>query len=275
MKFYLNSKDYSVSNEEFQLLLDVDLDMLVTDPQPKELSKYYESKGYISHTDTNKTIADKIYQRVKRYNLGKKVGLIDRYSKANKELLDVGAGTGDFLVAAKQRGWSVVGIEPNTNARERAKKKGIALKTGFKSLGNRKFQLITLWHVLEHLPNLKKQIQTLKSHLNDNGVLVIAVPNFKSYDAQYYGKFWAAYDLPRHLWHFSRTSIKKLFAQQGIKVVKTKPMVFDSFYVSLLSERYKTKKQNFITAFFIGIWSNICAWKTKEYSSIIYVLKKA
>ena len=274
MKFYLNSKDYSVSNEKFQLLLDEDLDMLVTDSRPEELSKYYESEGYISHTDANKTVVDKIYQRVKKYNLGKKVDLIDKYFKSDKELLDVGAGTGDFLVTAKQRGWSVVGIEPNANARERAGEKEIALETDFKSLGNRKFQAITLWHVLEHLPDLKKQIQILKSHLSDNGILVIAVPNFKSYDAQYYGKFWAAYDLPRHLWHFSRTSINKLFAQQGIKVIKTKPMIFDSFYVSLLSERYKTAKQNFITAFFIGLWSNICAWKTKEYSSIIYVLGK-
>lgn len=132
-----------------------------------------------------------------------------------------------------------------------------------------------MWHVLEHVPDLQNQIKELKRLLKPNGAIIIAVPNFKSYDAKYYGEFWAAYDTPRHLWHFSKTAIKKLFQNENIELVKILPMKFDSFYVSLLSEKYKTGKMNFIKAFFIGLKSN---WKAKEkfeYSSHIYVLKNA
>ncbi|MEE9361906.1 MAG: class I SAM-dependent methyltransferase [Cellulophaga sp.] len=273
MKFYLNSKDYSVSKEEFKLVMDTDLEMLVTEPQPKDLAAYYESDVYISHTDSNKTLVDKIYQKVKKYSLRKKVGLLNSNVKKNRTLLDVGAGTGDFLSVAKQNGWKVTGVEPNEKAREKATEKGIRLYADFNSLPNTKFQVITLWHVLEHLPDLENQIKILKFFLEDDGILIIAVPNYKCYDAKHYKNFWAAYDVPRHLWHFSSVSIKRLFAKENMKVVETKPMLFDSFYVSLLSEKYKTGKQNFVKAFFIGLSSNISAWRTKEYSSHIYVLK--
>ncbi len=274
MKFYLNSKDYSVSGEEFQLLLDSDLDMLVTQPQPKELDKYYQSDAYISHTDSSETSVDKIYQTVKKYNLQKKVKLAQRYAQTKKTLLDVGAGTGDFLLYAKQKGWSVTGVEPNERAQQRALEKGLKLYPDLESLSEKKFDIITLWHVLEHLPNLDGQIQKLVSCLEEDGTLIIAVPNYKSYDAHYYKNFWAAYDVPRHLWHFSRTSIKKIFGKYKMKVVATQPMLFDAFYVSLLSEKYRWGKQHFLRAFLIGLTSNIMAWRTKEYSSLIYIIKK-
>ena len=275
MKFHLNSKDYSVSGEEFQLLLDLDLDMLVTQPQPKELDKYYQSDAYISHTDSSETSVDKIYQTVKKYNLQKKVKLAQRYAQTKKTLLDVGAGTGDFLLYAKQKGWSVTGVEPNERAQQRALEKGLKLYPDLESLSEKKFDIITLWHVLEHLPNLDGQIQKLVSCLEEDGTLIIAVPNYKSYDAHYYKNFWAAYDVPRHLWHFSRTSIKKIFGKYKMKVVATQPMLFDAFYVSLLSEKYRWGKQHFLRAFLIGLTSNIMAWRTKEYSSLIYIIKKA
>jgi 2-polyprenyl-3-methyl-5-hydroxy-6-metoxy-1,4-benzoquinol methylase len=275
MKPYLRTKDYSVTGERFELVYDSSLKMLSTQPQPQDLERYYKSLSYISHTDANKTLIDKLYQGVKKYSLKKKVRLISKYCYEEKTLLDVGAGTGDFLLRAKKGGWIVQGVEPNHDARLRAEEKGIELNTSLHSLPNKKYAVISLWHVLEHLPNLEKQIGNLVSRLTDKGTLVIAVPNYKSYDAQHYGPYWAAFDVPRHLWHFSTESIQYLFANYGMKVVRVKPMIFDSFYVSLLSEKYKTGRQNYFKAFVIGLLSNLKAIGNKEYSSHIYILKRA
>ena len=274
MKPYLRTKDFSVSQESFELYHDPNLDMLVTAPQPDNLDPYYESEVYISHTDSNKSLVDKIYQWVKKYSLNKKMKLVSSYSVEKKTLLDFGAGTGDFLKTAKNMGWTVEGVEPNIHARSKAKEKEIDLFSSLSEVSLKKYDVITLWHVLEHLPDLENQIQKLSSLLEEEGTLVIAVPNFKSFDAKYYKEFWAAFDTPRHLWHFSKTAIEKLFLKRGLKLVKIKPMLFDSFYVSLLSEKYKTGKQNIGKAFFIGLRSNLIGVRTKEYSSHIYVLKK-
>ncbi len=274
MKSYLKTKDYAVTGEEFELLYDESLNMLVTKPQPQNLNKYYNSENYISHTDASTTIIDKIYQTIKKYSLSKKVRLVQKYCSNGKTLLDVGAGTGDFILTAKNRDWDVEGIEPNQNAKIRAQEKGIELYPTLEKLPRKKFDVITLWHVLEHLPNLDDQIDKLVTLLNEKGTLVIAVPNFKSYDAQHYQNFWAAYDVPRHLWHFSKEAIEKLFSEHGMKVVKVRPMIFDSFYVAMLSEKYKTGRQNYFKAFVIGLLSNIMAWSSKEYSSHIYILKR-
>ena len=274
MKPYLESKDFSVTKERFDLFYDENLDMLVTKPQPENLDEYYQSESYISHTDSSKTFADKIYQTVKKFSLVRKVKLINTHAKAKKTLLDVGSGTGDFLITASNNNWKVDGVEPNHDAKMKASEKGIEVFSDLDALSNKKYEVITLWHVLEHLPNLEIQITKLISLLEQDGTLIIAVPNFKSYDAKHYKSFWAAYDLPRHLWHFSQTSIEKLFSKHQMKVIKTKPMVFDAFYVSLLSEKYKSGKQHFVMAFCIGLWSNINALFTKEYSSLIYIIKK-
>ena len=274
MNFYLNCKDHSISKEEFSLEHDSELDMLLTKPIPSNLEAYYESEVYISHTDSKSSLTDYIYQWVKSYSLKKKVALINEYTNT-KQLLDVGAGTGDFLKVASKKGWQVSGVEPNVSAREKALAKGISLEESLESYKGQKFQVITLWHVLEHLPDLDKQIETIVSLLAKDGTLIIAVPNFKSYDAQYYKSFWAAYDVPRHLWHFSRTAIKKIFAKQNMELLKTKPMIFDAYYVSLLSEKYKTGKQRWIAAFTKGFVSNRKAKKSGEYSSLIYILKKS
>jgi len=274
MKPFLKTKDFSISQEAFELFYDADYDMLVTKPKPENLESYYESDVYISHTDSSKSFVDKIYQQVKKYSLTKKIKLINSYSRKEKSLLDVGAGTGDFLRKAKKDGWSIEGVEPNHNARLKALEKGISLKDRLEALPGKKYELISLWHVLEHLPDLENQILKLVWHLQEGGTLIIAVPNFNSYDANHYKEFWAAYDVPRHLWHFSKTAIEKLFSKHGLELVKVKPMIFDSFYVSLLSEKYKTGNQNLFKAFFLGLWSNISAMRTKEHSSHIYILKK-
>jgi 2-polyprenyl-3-methyl-5-hydroxy-6-metoxy-1,4-benzoquinol methylase len=277
---YLKLKDYSVSNENFELHYNYKLDLLETKPKPSliDLPKYYESESYISHTDASESMVDKMYQFVKKIALKNKLNLVNSFNTSSKELLDVGCGTGEFLLTCKKNGWTVSGVEPNNNAKALAVEKfgnnsSVEIVENIDLIRNKKFDVISLWHVLEHVPDLDQYISKLKLLLNDNGVLVIAVPNFKSFDAAYYKNFWAGFDVPRHLWHFSQTSIKKLFSKVDLKVERTKPMYFDSFYVSILSEKYKTRKGNFIKAFFIGLYSNFKAFSTSEYSSLIYILK--
>lgn len=280
---YLTCKDYTVSNKNFDLVYHNDLDMLETFPQPKaeELSGYYESDDYISHTDSKETVVDKVYQIVKKYALTNKLKLINSFKSSGKNLLDVGCGTGDFLLVCKNNGWKVTGVEPNAKAKITAenKLKGTADSEIYSEINQlnseAQFDVITLWHVLEHVPNLEVYISSLKKLLKPGGVLIVAVPNFKSYDANYYKQFWAAFDVPRHLWHFSKKSIRLLFEKNEMNVVKILPMWFDSFYVSLLSEKYKNGKGNFLKAFYIGLLSNIKAMGTKEHSSLIYLLKNA
>jgi len=277
LKHFQTVKDNSVSKEIFELLYDENLDMLVTSPQPDaaNLSRYYESEDYISHTDGKRSLFEKAYHFIKNIALKNKVSLINNLQDKKGALLDIGAGTGDFLSVAKNNGWNAVGIEPSEKARFIANQKGIKLKLNTSDFENNSFDIITMWHVLEHVPNLENQIKELKRLLKPNGSIIIAVPNFKSYDANHYKEFWAAYDVPRHLWHFSKTAIHKLFQKENIELVKILPMKFDSFYVSLLSEKYKTGKMNFVKAFFVGLKSNWKAKRNFEYSSHIYVLKSA
>lgn len=277
-KSNLKVKDFSVSKEEFELKVNDEFGFLETIPQPskEDLPRYYESEDYISHTDTKRNLFEKVYHFVRFISLQKKLNIINKLSKDSKSLLDVGCGTGDFLQTAQNNGWSIKGIEPNDQARDIANSKtnnSISNIEGLLELEKHSFDVITLWHVLEHLPNLEEHIQIFKSLLKPNGRLVIAVPNFNSYDANYYKSFWAAYDVPRHLWHFSRDSISKLFSKYDMKVENTLPMKFDSFYVSLLSQKHKTGKMNPILGFWIGWCSNFKALSSKEYSSLIYVFK--
>ncbi len=275
-KHFLKVKDYSVSGEEFDLYYDDQLDMLITHPQPslEKLPSYYESTTYISHTDGNKSLFEKMYQLVKSIALKSKLKLINSQSQKGK-ILDIGAGVGDFLQVCKNNGWQTTGIEPSDKAREIAKSKGVAFVESTSVLENNSFDIITMWHVLEHVPNLEHQISELKRLLKPSGTLLIAVPNFNSFDANYYANFWAAYDVPIHFWHFSKKAIQQLFAKEQLQVEKIIPMKFDSFYVSLLSEKYKTGKMNFFKAFYIGLKSNWHGKKNLEYSSHIYVIKNA
>ena len=275
---YLNIKDHSVSGEEFQLLYNDKLDLLETFPQPdsEKLSDYYQSEDYISHTDSRRNLLEYVYHYVRKVSLKRKLKLINSFNTEDKKLLDIGCGTGDFLEHASKSDWMITGIEPNEQARQIANSKtnNSVFKTEeILNLKPNSFDVITLWHVLEHLPNLEMHTSLFKKLLKPNGVLVIAVPNYKSYDAEYYNNYWAAFDVPRHLWHFSKTSISKLFEKENIILAETLPMKFDSYYVSLLSEKYKSGFMNPLKAFWIGWRSNYRARRTKEYSSHIYILK--
>ena len=277
---YISVKDHSVSSEEFHLLVNNEFGYLETSPQPslEKLPEYYKSEDYISHTDTKRNLLEKAYHVVRNISLNRKLKLINSYTSEDKNLLDVGCGTGDFLQIAQQNDWIVFGVEPNNEARQIANSKTNNSVSDIEQLlefPKQSFDVITLWHVLEHLPNLEEQVSILKSLLRENGRLIIAVPNYKSYDAEYYKNFWAAFDVPRHLWHFNQESISKLFSKENMEVVERHPMKFDSYYVSLLSEKYKSGWMNIFNAFRIGFTSNLKAKRSGEYSSLIYILKNS
>tara|TARA_R110000868_G_scaffold59969_10_gene183966 strand:+ start:2526 stop:3383 length:858 start_codon:yes stop_codon:yes gene_type:complete len=277
-KAYLTVKDHSVSGETFDLIKNSEYGFLETIPQPslEKLPNYYKSEDYISHTDSKRNLFENVYHLIRGISLKQKMRLINSCTSSEKKLLDVGCGTGDFLQVAKKDTWEVYGIEPNEHARAIANKKTDHSVFDVDQLLKFKpnsFDVITLWHVLEHLPNLEEQIQVFKNLLKLDGTLIIAVPNFNSYDAKFYKSHWAAFDAPRHLWHFSKSSMSKLVSNKNMKVVKSYPMLFDAFYVSLLSEKYRTGHMNLFRAFFIGFISNMKALSSKEFSSIIYMVK--
>lgn len=269
-------KDYFLTQKEFELIKNKKFGFFETFPQPlDDLSDYYQSENYISHSDGNSSFFERTYQKVKKFNLGYKFRKITN-RKRNFSLLDYGCGTGDFLLYAQSKGKSVFGIEPDDKALELAKN-----KVGHENVSNKriseitkKFDVITMWHVLEHIPNLLEFIPELKLKLNPEGELLIAVPNYKSFDAHFYKSYWAAYDVPRHLWHFSPESLEKLFSDFGMMLDKKYPLWFDSYYVCLLSEKYKKSKFGWIRALGIATLSNFLALFTGNYSSVIFRFRK-
>lgn len=250
--------------------------MLETHPQPdkESIGVYYDTTTYISHSDSNSGWFDTLYQKIKQYALGNKSRLVHRLAGGRGSLLDLGAGTGDFVAYMAQKGWRTQGVELSESARQRSKEKGIHLLAEWEELQGQQFDVVTLWHVLEHLHDLDQSVQKITDFVKPGGLLLIAVPNYNSYDAKFYKKYWAAYDVPRHLWHFSRKTMAQLFSS-SFSLIQMRPMWFDSFYVSLISEKYKTGKRFSLKAIWIGFWSNLFGLRTKEYSSIIYCYRKA
>ncbi|MHC5309826.1 class I SAM-dependent methyltransferase [Myroides sp. LJL116] len=275
-KKFLDVEDYSISKEKFSIYLDKELNILKTIPQPKveEMHRYYQSENYISHSDNSRGLFNRIYQVVKKNAIQRKLQFIQSLRPQAKSILDIGCGTGEFLLHAKNNGWKTTGLEPSDQAKNLAKQKGLELVEHSSELKDASFDVITMWHVLEHVADLDFQIKELRRLLKKDGIILIAVPNHESYDAQYYKQFWAAYDVPRHLWHFSRSSIINLFEKYHFSIQGLYPLVFDSFYVSLLSEEYKTGKKNWWKAFCIGLKSNVKAKQTLNYSSITYIFEK-
>ena len=268
-------KDHFLTQKEFYLNKNSEFGYLETHPIPENLSEFYKSENYISHTDSRKSLFEKVYQKLKLYNIRYKFSKLD-HKENGKKLLDIGCGTGDFIQFAQKKGLKVFGIEPNQKAIEIAKNKIGREGEFFDELSdtNETFDSITLWHVLEHIPDLNRTLIEIKSKLKSEGELIIAVPNYKSFDAKFYQSFWAAYDVPRHLWHFSPEDFDRLMNHHGMKIVNKYPLLLDSFYVSLLSEKYKGNRWGIFRAMLIGTISNFLGFWNGNYSSIIYKIKK-
>lgn len=271
-------KDHFLSGESFAITRCTNCSFLFTNPRPSEsnLGKYYKSEAYISHTNKATNLVNFAYKIARHYTLEKKVKLIS-FITPEKNLLDFGCGSGEFLRACQKKAWKIHGFEPDPQARGKAASiTQIKIFSDLRDLKHiDKVSLITLWHVLEHVPNLNETIEQLKSKLAKNGKFLIAVPNHKSYDAQYYKEYWAAYDVPRHLYHFSTKTMKGFLHKHGLKLHKIIPMTLDAYYVSLLSEKYKTGTNNYLKSIVTGYKSNSYAIKNdKNYSSLIYIAGK-
>ena len=273
------AEDYTVSHEIFSVWECSNCTHLFTQniPAQNEIGKYYKSENYISHTDTQTGVINRLYHLVRKKTLNGKLHLIQKETdKQTGKILDIGCGTGAFLHHMKIAGWESTGLEPDEAARQKAKELYNISPQPSKELFNlphHTYDAITMWHVLEHVHQLHGYVAQLKNLITESGSIFIAVPNYTSYDAQQYGNAWAAYDVPRHLYHFSPASMKNLVEQHGLTIKKIKPMWFDSFYVSMLSEKYKYGKSNLLKAFFIGFISNLKTILNKEKcSSLIYVV---
>ena len=277
-KNFLVVTDNAVSKESFVIVECENCTFKFTNPRPDmaNIGKYYESEDYISHSNTKTGIINRAYHVVRSITTKQKVELINRHAPRKGSLLDYGCGTGVFLTACKKDGWQIKGVEPTAKARDvAAAQTGAEIATTLEELQGQKFDVITLWHVLEHVHTLNETTEQLISLLQEDGVLIIAVPNADSHDAQQYRELWAAYDVPRHLYHFTQNSMKRFLKKHKMKLEEVLPMKFDAYYVSMLSEKHKEGKTSMISSVLNGYKSNSYAEKNgNDYSSLIFVAKR-
>jgi 2-polyprenyl-3-methyl-5-hydroxy-6-metoxy-1,4-benzoquinol methylase len=279
---FITAKDYTVSRETFDLVKCDSCGFVFSNPIPdtERLGDYYISNDYISHSKNATGLIDKIYVVARSFTLKWKLDLIQEYTgDQDKTILDYGCGTGDFLKACKDNGWTVTGVEPSDKARELAvDQTHEKIAASLKQVETKEFSTITLWHVLEHIEDLNNTLQQLKEKLSENGTLLIAVPNHAAWDGTHYGQYWAGYDVPRHLWHFTQQTMKALLTKNSLKLADIVPMKLDAYYISLLSEKYKANGKagvpGMIIAALKGLRSNLNARKNKNYSSLIYIVRK-
>jgi 2-polyprenyl-3-methyl-5-hydroxy-6-metoxy-1,4-benzoquinol methylase len=273
---FLEAEDHNVSNDLFKIVECVACSFRFTNPIPTEetIGDYYKSENYVSHSGTKKGFVNRVYHIVRSRAIKQKENLAAKYSK-EQTILDIGCGTGDFLGYCKSQNWKTLGLEPDQSARKIALESNAidakVLKHLYEIEANT-FDVISMWHVLEHVYNLNEDIEQYKKILKKDGALIVAVPNCSSKDAEHYKSSWAAYDLPIHLYHFRPDNMKQLFSKHGMEVVEILPMKFDSYYISMVSEKYKGG--NIFSGFVNGLKSNIAAnSKNNKYSSQIYVIK--
>jgi len=271
-------KDYFLTQEDFSIWRCKDCNLQFTNPRPGDetLGKYYESPDYLSHDTTSAGIIGKIYHFLRQINIKRKYQIVDRLCSTGK-ILDIGCGTGELLHYFQKQNWDCLGIEPNASARNFAKEKyhlNVEEEQSLQNMDSKSFDIVSMWHVLEHVPDVNSRMEQTRKILKDNGFLIVALPNPTSWDADFYNVYWAGLDVPRHLYHFSPQAFTNLAARHGFRIVNTLPLKFDAYYVSLLSERYKKTQFPFIKAFLNGTKSNNAASKTGNYSSLIYVLNK-
>lgn len=284
----ISANDNTVTNEKFEIFHCSNCQLRFTQDAPGEelIGKYYKSENYISHTNTSKGIINRTYQFIRSRAIRQKIKLIEETTGIRKgNILDIGSGTGYFAAGMHHAGWTVTGLEPDADARKIAadtNKLNLLPIENLFQLPAGSFDAISLWHVLEHVHDLKNYVLQIKKLLKEHGKLFVAVPNYTSYDAKVYKEYWAAYDVPRHLYHFSPNAMKELMHGAGLEIIDMKPMWYDSFYVSLLSSKYKNARlknktgqgsTNWIGAFFTALLSNMKAISdTRKCSSVIYII---
>ena len=276
---HIMTQDFLITNEKFKITEDKETRVLKTTPTPKEedLPSYYSSEAYASHQEKANTSVLWVYMRVRKIAMKSKIKLISTFSTKTGDLLDFGCGLGGFLSATHAKGWSSYGIEPHQKAKTKAKK--ISGREVYSTIEeaqktNKKYDVITLWHSLEHVVDLGKTIRFLYNSTKKEGKVVVAVPNHQSFDAKHYKNFWAAYDTPRHIWHFDQKSITNVFKKQGFFLERKRLMMWDAFYISILSEKNKRSRAIYFKAAVIGVISNFLSLFTGESSSITYVFSK-
>lgn len=275
-------KDHSISKETFLLCQCSKCQLIFTNPRPdkESIHEYYQSQDYISHQDKSNNLTNFIYKNVRRITIKQKINWLNQFNKLKGNLLDIGCGTGYFLEAAKKSQWSVRGIEPDKTARKLAKKKKLKVEAEISEVYKKDhYHCITLFHVLEHVHELRKTGKQLVRMLKSQGILMIAVPNYDSFDAKYYEEKWAGLDVPRHLYHFTQNTMEYFANEMNLDIEAKIPMKFDSYYVSLLSEKYKNENsslfQQYKNGLLNGFQSNRWARKNEgNYSSILFILKK-
>jgi len=272
----VSCQDYTSSQEMFHVKLCSQCGLGITSPRPDLSSSpaYYQSKQYISHTAQSRGLFDSIYLIVRQFTTRWKYGLVRPFIH-QQGLLDYGCGTGAFLRTVKKKGHAVAGVEPSHEARSKVPD-DISTAASLSQLPHSRFDVITLWHVLEHVYSPGETIRQLSALLTEKGAMLIAVPNRESHDAQYYERYWAAYDVPRHLWHFTPSSMAAFLQREGLQIKETIPMKLDAYYVSLLSERYSRSGSLGVSGTLHAVWkalqSNWKARKEKRYSSLIFLV---
>jgi len=281
LNLFLKADDYFLSRENFSLLKCTKCGFVFTQDPPDEskIGKYYESDEYISHNDSTPGFSNILYRFSRKIMLKKKRNILRKVTGLKKGgLLDIGSGTGHFLSEMRNSGWDVNGVEINKKAREYSvSTSGIDVypPSEISAFSSGNFDCITLWHVLEHFENPFEYMIEIQRMLKPEGILIVALPNCSSFDAEHYKEYWSAYDVPRHLWHFNPETFK-LFAEKngfGISSIRTLPL--DVFYISMLSEKYKGTKLYFIQGIIKGLWFSLLSSFSKEKSSsLIYVASK-
>ncbi len=274
----LTTKDFTVSQAFFKIDRCKNCSFKFTNPRPlsNELASYYDSPNYISHTNNPNNFINKLYRLARYFTLRQKTAFIQKVNDGKVgRLLDIGCGTGEFLQKAVAAGWRGYGIEPEKKAREQIINTGKdSIHASLVDLKASSFDVITLWHVMEHLPDLKKDLAKIYEKLKPGGKLIIAVPNANAAEAKYYQEFWAAYDVPRHLYHFDIDSMSRLLQSSGFTISDINGMPLDAIYVAILSEKYKYRT-NMLRGIFKGIQTNILGMKSKDkYSSLIFTATK-
>ncbi|HRZ43270.1 MAG TPA: class I SAM-dependent methyltransferase [Bacteroidales bacterium] len=248
----------------------------VPQPSPEVIGKYYETSKYLSHTDEGKDFTGRLYRLIRGINLQRKYALVHHF-KQGTSILDIGCGTGHLLGFFRKQGWKTTGIEPAAMPRQFARdhlKLDVHDEPELANLPGGSFSVVSMWHVLEHVPNPSQRLKEVHRLTAPDGIAVIALPNPDAFDACYYGQYWAAWDVPRHLHHFSTRSFNWLATQAGFELIAVKPMKFDAYYVSLLSEQYRSAHQRYLRAAWKGLQSNLKARRSGNFSSLVYILRK-